>query len=300
MPLAKRWKDSPADRRVMGVRIALLLSLLLVAVACGAASPTPRPTFPQGPEETPTTQPEPDSSPTQEPLPTAKSGLQLDGMATVVRDVDQIADPEHPNHQKENRKFQSLEAGTRVYLVNKMTRKKMNWWQVYDGNGPEGLIGWIPQLSKEELNLQPYQPNCPTEFPLTPESFADLGMGEALTCFGNTELTLNGEVTCIRDAPGDFVVGGASFFDVEKRCSLGDGALGLFGRVAWDLLESPPADSVTGNYLVRGHFDDAEAQGCHVQPLGPPDGFDPAVAGDPGSIMDCRQLFVVSTVIRQD
>ena len=44
-------------------------------------------------------------------------------------DVDQIADPEHPNHQKENRKFEPIEAGTQVYLVDKTKVKKMNFWQ---------------------------------------------------------------------------------------------------------------------------------------------------------------------------
>jgi len=279
--------------------LCLILPLLLVTVAC-ASTPTPTQTFPQGPDETPTTQAEPDATPSQEPLPTPNSGLQVDGMATVVRDVDQVADPEHPNHQKENRKFQPLEAGTRVYLTDKLTRKKMTWWQVYDGNGPDGLIGWIPQLSKQELNLEPYQPDCPTEFPLTPESFAELRMGEALACFGDTELTLTGEVTCVRDAPGDFVMGGASFFDVVRLCALGDSALGLYGNEIYELLEAPPVDSITGTYLVRGHFDDPEAQGCRVIPFGTDPVFTPTDHGDPGSIMNCRERFVVSTVISQD
>ena len=289
---------TPAHASMWGIP-GLVAILLVVAACAGTTPPTASPTFPQGPEGTPTVTPEPEASPTQQPLPTANPVLHVDGMATVVRDVDQIADPEHPNHQKDNRKFDPIEAGTQVYLVNKMTRKKMNYWQVYDGPRQDGLIGWIPQLSNGDLNLEPYQPDCPTEFPLTSESFADLGEGEALSCFGNTELTLSGEVTCRRDAPGDFVIGGASFFDVERLCSLGD-ALGLHGNEIFELLEAPPADSVTGTYLVRGHFDDAESQGCRVIPFGTDPVFIPADEGDPGSIMRCRQMFIVGTVLGQD
>jgi len=280
--------------------LALSLFVLITLVAC-ASVPTPSQTFPPIPDETPTLGPDIEASPTPDPEVTANPGLQIDGMATVLRDVEQIADPEHPNHQKENRKFEPLEAGTRVYLVNKLARQKMNYWQVYDSPRQDGLIGWIPQLSKQELNLEPFQPDCPAEFPLTAESFANLGTGEALSCFGNTELTLTGEVECKRDAPGDFVAGGASFFDVERLCYFGaQHELGLYGNEVFELLESPPADSVSGRYLVRGHFDDPEAQGCRVIPFGTDPVFIPADAGDPGSIMGCRQMFVVSTVITQD
>ena len=67
-----------------------------------------------------------------------------------------------------------------------------------------------------------------------------------------------------------------------------------------NFLSLPPADTITGRYLVRGHFDDAEAQGCRVIPFGTDPVFVSADVGDPGSIMGCRQMFVVSTVISQN
>jgi hypothetical protein len=280
-----------------------LLCLALFVVAACASIPAPSQTFPPIPDESPTVVPAPEESPTGAPIPSSNPGLHVDGMATVVKKVDQIADPNHPNHQKDNRKFQPIEAGTRVYLVDKMTRKKMNYWQVYDGPRQDGLIGWIPQLSKEDANLEPYQPNCPTEFPLTDESFAGLGAddGSVLVCFGDTELTLSGEVTCRRDAPGDFVIGGASFFDVERLCYFGQQSkVGLYGNEVFELLEAPRSDLIAGRYLVRGHFDDAEAQGCRVIPFGTDPVFTPSDEGDPGSILNCRQMFVVSTVISQN
>jgi len=282
-------------------RLSFLVPLLLLAMAC-ASAPVPTQTFPPIPDETPTVEPSPDASPTGAPLPSANPGLHVDGMATVLSKVDQIADPDHPNHQKDNRKFEPIEAGTNVFLVDRVTRKKMNYWQVYDGPRQDGLVGWIPQLSNEEVNLEPYQPDCPTEFPLTEESFAGLddGVGSVLACFGNTELTLTGEVNCHRDAPGDFIIGGASFFDVRRVCSLGQDGIGLYGNEIFELLEAPPVDALTGTYLVRGHFDDAEAQGCRVIPFGTDPMFVATDPGDPGSIMGCRQMFVVSTVISQD
>jgi len=284
----------------LGILVPLLLVPLLLVTACGAPAQTPQPTFPQGPEETPIQTPEPADSPTPEPRPTADAFLHVDGMATITRDMDQIADPQHPNHTKENRKLGPLEAGTPVYLTDMTRVKKTNWWQVYDGSRQDGLLGWIPQLTNEELNLEAYQPECPTEFPLTEESFAGLRMnGSMLTCFGETELTLTGTVTCTRPAV-DYTISGASFIDARRICVLGpEDGLRLYGNEITELLESPPLDEVTGRYLVRGHFDDAEAQNCEAIPFGTPPSPVPIGPPDPGAVMACRQMFVVSNAITQ-
>ena len=279
---------------------AFLLPLLLVIVAC-SSTPSPSQTFPPIPDDTPTFAVEPAVSPTAKASPSINPGLHVDGMATVVRDVDQIADPEHPNHAKENRKFEPLQVGTRVYLVNVLPRRKMNYWQVYDGSRQDGLVGWIPQLSEGELNIEPYLPECPDEFPLTADSFADLGGGDGslVACFGETELTLVGEVACDRSI-AEYAVSGVSFLDADRSCHLGADALHLYGNEIFELLEAPPVDSITGRYLVRGHFDDAEAQNCYSIEFGTPLSTSPGELPEPGAVMACRQMFVVSNVISQD
>jgi hypothetical protein len=279
-----------------------LLGVLLLVAACGA-SPVPTATArPTVEEETPLFVPVPLETPTPEPIRTFPPGLNVDGLATVLRDVAQVADPERPNRQKENRKFGTMEAGARVVLGDRVTRRKVDYWQVMTvlgGLREDGQVGWIPEMTRGKANLEPYRPDCPTEFPLTPESFRGIGPGEAMTCFGNTELTLSGEVTCNRMTL-DLIVGGASFLDGQRDCHLGAGDLGLHGSEVLELLEAPPADTFTGRFLVRGHFDDPEAQGCHTIPLGAPVPITPTEAPDPGAVLSCRQMFVVSNVISQD
>ena len=223
-------------------------------------------------------------------------------MATVINEVDQIADPDHPNRQKENRKFGHLEAGARVYLVDKVRRMKVDFWQVdvATGQRADGQLGWIPAESRTEPNIEAFIPDCPTEFPLTPESFRELEHNEDLMCFGNTELTLSGNVTCNRPII-EYAISGASWIDGQRSCFLGlEGDLYLYGDNIYSLLESPPVDSITGRYLVRGHFDDPEAQGCYSIPFGTPPSAFPGESPDPEAVMGCRQMFVVSTVIARD
>jgi hypothetical protein len=281
-------------------RLAFLLPLLVAVAAC-ASIPGPTQTFPPIPNDTPTFAAEPQVSPTAKPRPSINPGLHVDGMATVVRDVDQIADPEHPNHAKDNRKFEPLQAGTHVYLVNMLPRRKMNYWQVYDGSRQDGLVGWIPQPSRGDLNIEPYQPECPDEFPLTADSFADFGSGDGslIACFGETELTLVGEVACDRSI-AEYAVSGVSFLDADRSCYLGQRALHLYGNEIFELLEAPPVDSITGRYLVRGHFDDPEAQNCYSIEFGTPLSNSPGEPPEPGAVMACRQMFVVGNVISQN
>jgi len=278
----------------------LFATLAILSVAC-SNTPGPSQTFPPIPDDTPTFAAQPAASPTANPRPTINPGLHVDGMATVVRDVDQIADPEHPNHAKDNREFEALQSGTRVYLVNMVPRRKMNYWQVYDGSRQDGLVGWVPQLSGGDLNIEPYQPDCPDEFPLTAESFADLGRGDGslVTCFGETELTLVGDVSCDRSV-AEYAVSGVSFLDDDRSCHLGADALHLYGNEIFELLEAPPVNSITGRYLVRGHFDDPEAHNCYSIEFGTPLSNAPGELPAPGAVTACRQMFVVSTVISQN
>jgi len=216
-------------------------------------------------------------------------------MATVhLDDVPQVLDPVHPNHDRDvNEALGTLSAGEKVFLVNQMRVKGDSYWQVIRGpDGTTGPVGWIPQLVSGELTLDPYRPDCPTTFPLGAADLDALGGLETVACFGNLELTLTGTVTCQRDELQD-PVAGASFLDEHRHCSL-DGALPLVGRNVTGLLDSPtPVESVDGRFLIRGHFDDAESHGCVVA------GSSSALP-DPGPVMTCRQMFVVSNATPLD
>jgi hypothetical protein len=169
------------------------------------------------------------------------------------------------------------------------------------GNGIEGQLGWIPERDGEVATIEPIQPVCPAEFPLTSSSLSGLGQFEALTCFADNELTLIGTISCTRPAI-EYAVSGASFIDGGRACDLDQvGEVHLYGEAVTSLLETPTrVDSFTARVLVRGHFDDPEAQSCYWIPFGTPPSGTPTEPPDPGAVIGCRQMFVVSTVTRVD
>jgi hypothetical protein len=268
----------------------------------GCATPTPtRPPPTRTPDETATPQPI-QASPSPSPTPAVEASLHVDGMATVhLDDIPQVVDPAHPNHDRDlNEQLGTLTTGEQVFLVNQGRVKRDSYWQVArDSSRIGGPLGWIPQLIDGELTLDPIRPECPTAFPLSAADLAALGTLAALSCFGNSELTLSGTVSCQLEAVGEFAVGGASYLDPIRSCDL-DGELGLHGNEVTDLLDAPDVvDSAMGRYLVRGHFDDAQAQNCTSIPIG----TDPSSAAgppEPGPVTSCRQLFVVSTLTPLD
>jgi hypothetical protein len=227
--------------------------------------------------------------------------LHIDGMATVhVDDIPQVVDPAHPNHDRDlNAELGSLSAGEHVFLVNQGRVKRDSYWQVVRASGgTAGALGWIPQLIDDELTLDPFQPECPTAFPLSAADLVALGSLEALSCFGNSELTLSGTVSCSLGS-ADLIVWGASYLNGQRICSLDD-EFGLSGTPVTSLLDAPEAQpSIGGRYLVRGHFDHPDAQNCFSIPFGTSPGTLTAPP-EPPAVISCRQLFVVSTVTPLD
>ncbi|MEX2547197.1 MAG: hypothetical protein WD830_05340 [Chloroflexota bacterium] len=276
------------------------LAAAITLIGCGSLTPTRTPPE-RTAEATEVPTPSADSSPTSSPTPSGELTLHVDGMATLNRKVDQIADPEHPNDFKDNRDFQPIGPGTRVFLTAQATRRNTIYWQVSAGSRADGKLGWIPEVAGEEAVLEPFQPDCPTEFPLTPSSLSGLGRFEALTCFADSELTLIGTVTCTRPTI-EYAVSGASFVDANRSCDMGEaGDVHLYGDAVTALLEAPtPVQSFTGRFLVRGHFDDPEAQFCYSIPFGTPPSTTPNQPPHPGAVVRCRQMFIVSTVTRMD
>jgi len=273
--------------------------LLLVACTAPRVTPPPEPTRSASPK--PTFVPVPALSPTPSPTPAVAASLTVGGMATVhLDDIPQLVDPEHPNHDRDiSDSLGTLSAGDRVFLANQLRVKGVSWWQIVPEEGVGSLpLGWIPQLVDGELTLDPFRPECPSTFPLSGQDLAAVGGLQALSCFGNQELTLTGTVHCER-SNADYGIGGAGYLDASRECKLDD-AFTLYGRAVTSLLDTPTSvEVVDGRYLVRGHFDDPEAQNCSRIPFG----TDPSGAigpPEPAAVIACRQHFVVSNVTPLD
>lgn len=269
--------------------------LLILILACGVAPvPTRSPGVSPGPTASilisvPT--------PSVRPGPTPDPSLHVDGMATVAVAVAQVVDPAHPNHNRAlNARLGTIDAGERVFLVATLVGKKGTSWQVYRETQRAGPLGWVSEANGGNANLAPLQPLCPTNFPLTAQEIQALGRTAVLPCFGETELTLTGTVNCDRPTI-EWAVGGAAFLDANRSCRL-DEQVELHGEAITSLLEAPTrVQFMSGRFLVRGHFDDPQAQSCAPvafgtnSPTGPP---------EPGTVMVCRQMFVVSSATRLD
>lgn len=128
------------------------------------------------------------------------------------------------------------------------------------------------------------------------ETLWSMGGLEALKCFGDAMLTLEGTVRCtplVRDGGP----GGPSWLDPYSGCAI-DEALALYGRPVTALLDTgapPPPNPIAGRYRVRGHFDDPEARTCSMMPIGV-SVTSPIGPPDPDAVMACRQMFVVTEV----
>lgn len=283
----------------MLVRSLMLTALALssvVAAACGVA-PVPTRSPGRSPDLTPSISIS-FPTPSVRPTPTPNPALHVDGMATVAIDgLRQVFDPAHPNRNRRiNAQLGTLDAGERVYLVATLVGKNGTAWQVYRETQRPGPLGWVTEANGPNANLAPLQPLCPTNFPLTAQEIQALGRIAVLSCFGQTELTLTGTINCDRPTI-EWAVGGAAFLDAQRSCRL-DEQVELHGEAITSLLEAPTrVEFLSGRFLVRGHFDDPEAQNCAPvafgtnSPTGPP---------EPGTVMACRQMFVVSTATQLD
>ena len=251
-------------------RSAWLAALAAISVlACTSPSPTRPPPTPT-PEETDTPRPVVATTPSAAPTGGESVTSRRWPGIVLIDGIPQVVDPAHPNHDRDlNAQLGVLAAGEQLFLVNQATQRRDTYWEVArlpDSLG-QSLIGWIPEMDGTQANLEPYHPTCPTSFPLSASDVAAVGALTALSCFGQTELTLSGTVSCERGT-ADGVIGGAAFLDSNRFCRLDD-ELSLLGSTVTSLLETQTtADQVMGRFLVRGHFDDAQAQNCTTIPFG--------------------------------
>lgn len=251
------------------------------SASAGAATPSPRVASPT-------------ASPPQVPV------LRRDGMATVLAALVVWKDP---RARPRDRLVHGLPVGTSVYLAaGPRSVAGRTWWQVQplDDTGLGLQFGWIQGADEHGRQfLDPLEPDCPSsDQPVDARAIQALGTLRGLSCFGNRELTIDGQLTCV-SGTADFAVGGASFLDAYQWCSIDD-ALHLNGPAATSLMTGPPPrNPISGHYAVRGHFDDPEAHACFFiafgafvsTPIAPPDA---------GAVITCRQSFVVDAVRRID
>jgi hypothetical protein len=291
----------------MGRRVAVLVPAIAfaigAAVSCGTAPP-PAPESVTRADAGPTTPPPPTTPTATTPHtdesvaspPAAPGRLAVDGLARVDASdgVRMWADPrarkrDRLDHVVPDRSVVFIADGPRV--VDGKT-----WWAIASEAGPGGY-GWVSADDEDRPALVPYAPECSgTTAPLEAPALRALGTLQALACFGDREIALRGDVTCL-SATIDYAVGGAGWLDAYAACSL-DEVLALNGPAATSLLagQVPPANPVHGRFEVRGHFDDPQARACFRIGLG---AFvsSPIASPEPEAVMACRLMFVATSVV---
>lgn len=263
------------------MRASAWVVIALLAAAC--ASPAPTPSL------------SPSPSPSPEPTPSPTPSLHVDGLARITTAglrfrVDPAdADP------APRKTYPSPDVGSTVLLVGgPVAVGGVDYWQVYPSTTDYVTpLGWVAAAAPDgTLNLTPFQPNCPPPAGIVAAQIGALDDLEPLVCYGSTELTLVGEVSCSYGIADGFLAG--PILSSHKWCIL-DGALGLLGHPITDLVDTTSTTpGLTGTFEIRGHFDDPGAQHCYGTPFGTSleGSRDP---GDPGAIQHCRTFFVVTS-----
>lgn len=236
-----------------GGRSAWLAAIAAISVLACAAPPPTRTPPQRTAEATPTNSPATVSSPSPALTLVVDPNLHVDGIATVLVDgLTQVVDPAHSNHDRNlNERLGKLSSGEKVYLVGTTRYHGDTFWKVArSAGGSAGPLGWISDQNRSEGNLEPFQPACPSSFPLTAADLVALGSLQALSCLRATELTLTGMVHCDRPIV-DFFVGGASFLDAHRSCDLDD-QFGLAGNAVTSLPRDPGGRGVDNGSVSRG------------------------------------------------
>lgn len=276
--------------RAVSVPMRTSVAVLALAVLVGCATrPPPAPSASSSAKST--------AIPT--PSTVGPPSLRRDGLAEVVPSEGLVVWRE-PSANGADRLEDPLRAGAIVYLTRgPQTLKGTAWWEVQSDYVPgrETTFGWVPGSDAAgAATIAPVAAACPgAEGPIDTAAIKALGTLVSLACFGNRELEMRGLVRCSA-ASIDSMVGGPSWLGAYWVCDI-DSVVGLHGASVGALLEGSPPNPVTGRYAVRGHFDDSEARTCSwipfgvtvSSPIGPP---------DPGAVIVCRQLFVVTSVTK--
>ena len=265
------------------LRLPAIAVAAIIAAACSSQPvPVPMPTTALSPAPAA-------ADATSSPAPV----LRVDGMASVVTTTG-LAVSEIPDLRTVDRSTPVLPRGAVVFLVDgPRTIKGVDWWLVQqDDRAAPPQFGWVALTGP--ARLAPLATACPSGAAVDVHTLRNLGMLAALSCFGGSEITLRGLVTC-RAESIDYVVGGPSWLDSYRSCVLDD-ALALNGPEALAGVD-PIEGGDIARYEVRGHFDDPQAKTCSpisfgvtvTTPVGPP---------EVEAVLTCRQMFVVTVATR--
>jgi hypothetical protein len=241
------------------------------------------------------------STVTPTPSTLESPSLRPDGIAKVVPDKGLVV-WRVPSADRADRLKNPLPAGAVVYLTQgPQAYDGTAWWEVQEDYEPghETTFGWVPGSDAAgDATLVAVPAACPiADGPIDTGSIKMLGTLVSLACFGNRELEMRGLVSCF-SASVDSMVGGPSWLGVNWVCDI-DSVLGLHGESVGALLAGRPPNPTTGRFAVRGHFDDPEAKACSWIPFGT-SVSSPVGPPDPGAVIMCRQLFVVTSVTKID
>jgi hypothetical protein len=166
-----------------------------------------------------------------------------------------------------------------------------DFWYLWDQHD---LLGTFSDAEQHQGGwLMPVALECPSaEGVLDAASVIALTGIERIACFGDREITLRGDLYCFFGV-GDGGPGGAPWISAYEFCEL-DRGLPIYGEAVTNLITNMYED-VHAEVIATGHFDDPAARGCRMRPIGV-DEIEPRFPRDPRAVMQCRQMFVATSV----
>jgi hypothetical protein len=231
-------------------------------------------------------------------------------MATVIaHKLKQVGDPQHPKARaSRNPGWQlappllaPLRAGTSVFLLESQVVDGVTWWKAVDRSYAGCCLPfyWIASTVNGAPALEPLVPDCvDTSEPLSASQIANVDTREALTCFGDSDVQVEGPMRCgqaIADAGAFLLSAWESVPENPYVCSLSDYAYDIRG----DILEPWTELGDGRETVVTGHFDDDRSGSCRWSP-GNMGNFVPPEGGPPETAeFMCRLQFVVTQLALQ-
>jgi hypothetical protein len=315
---------SPArSQRRLEVRFTIT-SVLVVAiglVACGTqpearswAGESPGSISTSSPASTPSAPAElPTSAATASPSPSQAAEPRLAILSSAVNGLRLRAGPSLAADVVEfltgNPVLRTIDAGQVVAALDgPVASDGFDWYLVQVVRG-RPLLGWAATPQDGDAWLVPSELECPAA---QPDLAATMAMGPAATlyCSDGEDLTLEGYVVT---GFGCNVMGNFEPMWLAHPCAnmsfISPAPLGTIDRPAFLHYPVPgitnPTLTFSDDQIVRivGHYDDAAAAGCVIEPAEPAEALDPGsplygAASDPAAdVAVCRLRFVVTEVM---
>ena len=198
-------------------------------------------------------------------------------MAIVLAgQLRQVADPNRP----EDRAFESpadavgrilqpLGESAHVLVVGGPTDPNGDvYWQVADAAFPGccAPFGWVREAeSGGQAAIAPYKPDCPDpSTAVTGNDLFELGMLEAVSCYGTRDFALSGSVTCDQPVVDSYLtIAGPDWTHARTLCKLDD-AVAIYGEAVTTF--APAQGRFDGTAALTAHFNDPSSDQCRWAP----------------------------------